>query len=62
MDKFRFETKNGEMKIAPRPEVSSYFYKFDQMQGIIANPGQARVSKEESCYIPASQLIKRNSN
>lgn len=62
MDRFRFETKDGRTVITPLPDKFSYFCKFDQLQGIIGNPKQVRVAKKDSCYLPAPQLIKRNSN
>lgn len=45
------------MVVFPK-EQFSYFCKFDQLQGIVGNPKGIRIAKKDSCYRPASRLIK----
>lgn len=60
MDKIVFDTKDGKVVFTPRSDKFSYFYKFNQLQGIVGNSGGLRYSKAASCYVPANKLLKKN--
>ncbi len=38
----------------------STFCTFNELQGIVGNNGGKRLSKSESCYVPAKELLGRN--
>lgn len=51
---------NGETILMPiRKPSDAVFFKFDELQGIVGNNGGKRYSKNESCYVPANELLKQ---
>lgn len=60
MNRFHFHTKDGKTIITLTQNNESYFFKFDQIQGIVGNPKQTQIPLQDTCYAPVSKLIKRN--